>query len=154
MAHAPTSALRRSLRWPGPMLGPDSRGRTERSPKTLVMRPPDTHRPAERMSGRNSNHKVQASFPDAPETRPTCRQTSNYARGTGEPERARRDHCADGSVTAILDPGDARDLVRRGSRDRATAHRKLERTRMENQAAPTVLLRGQVFFLFQAPHNL
>src|SRR5215813_9974609 len=116
------------------MLGPDSRGCTVQSLKKLAMRPPGTHRPAERMSRRNSNHKVQAPFRDAPETRPNCRQTSSYARGTGEPKQARRGDCADGSVTAILDPGDARDLVPRGSRDKATAHRKLERTRMENQA--------------------
>src|SRR5262249_37424495 len=128
--------------------------KTEQSPKKLVMRPPGTHRPAERTSGRNLNHNVQASLPDASGTRLTCRQTLNYARGTGEPKRARRDHCADDSVTATLDPADAPELVRRGCRGRATAHRKPERTPMENQAVPTVLVRGRAFVPFQAPHSL
>src|SRR5262249_49771716 len=148
-SRAPPCAPPQSPRWPAPMLGRDSRGRPEQSPKKLVMQPPGIHRPAGRKSDRNLNHKAQAPLPDGLETKPNYRQTLNCARGIGEPKRVQRDHCADGSVTATPDPDDAPHLVRPGFRDRATAHRKPERTPTENRAAPTVLVRGRAFVPFQ-----
>src|SRR6266849_2107977 len=117
---------RRSLRCSPPMLGPDDRDRTRQPLKTPVMPARDEPQSFGRGRSARSDYRAQAPLPDANAMKQTCRDTSGFDRSMRDPERARRNPCADGSDAANPRPSAAPDPIRRGASNRPTAHTEPE----------------------------
>src|SRR5215475_1086660 len=101
-ADEPASERQRLPHCSEPMLEPDDQDKTGQSLKTLAMRPPGEDRLAGRLIGQNPNHRVRSTLPDAIVQQQAGRQTSGFARRTGELEKARQARSADGSAAANL----------------------------------------------------
>src|SRR5262245_21431190 len=136
------------------MLDPDDRHKGGRWPKTLAKQPEGGHRPDGQARCGRPDHRTQAPVPDVTGTAPICLQTSEFGRGTGDPERARRDHYPDGSDAANPRLSAAPVIVGPGSSSRAIAHRKPAETPPASPAAPTALAHGPAFVRFRAPRSL
>src|SRR3954463_717550 len=108
------------------MLGQESRDRKRQSPNTPVRPPQGGFRPDRQASRGNLDHKAQAPSPNATAMTQTCRQKTGFDRRIGDPERARRNHRADGSDAANPWPGAPPDRFRRGGSDGETADRVSE----------------------------
>src|SRR5207247_7775998 len=71
------------------------------------------------------------SLPDAIAMPRTCRQTSGFDWRINDPERVRRNRCADRSGAANPQRETALDPIRRESRGRSTANREYSGSRSE-----------------------
>src|SRR5947209_9228568 len=121
------------------MLGPDSQGKTRRSPTTSAIARGDPFPSGVQVNGGGSDHRAQTPPQDATEIAQICRGTSGSDRTRYDQERARRCRFSVGSDAADPRSSAAPNLIRRDGRDSETAHRGPGGTPRENPAAPTAL---------------